>query len=378
MKVALMGTRGAPARYGGFETAVEEIGAGLAELGHQVTVYCRDRSVATSTYRGMHRVVVPALRKRSLETLSHSGFSTWHAIRHRPDVALVFNAANAPWVAVLRAAGIPVGLHIDGHDGRRAKWKGGAGERYYSVATRLGTRVATNVTVDSIAMKVEIDRRYCLDTTYIPYGAYGTSRSGREVESTLRGLDLTRGGYHLLVARFEPENQVLELVRGFIESNASLPLVVVGFAGYPGPYAAAIATEADRDPRVRLLGPVWEQPVLDALYSGAVSYLHGHSVGGTNPSLLRAMAHGTPVIGYDCMYNRETTGGAALWFDDPRRVATSVEYAEASPGALRVLADMSRRRVEEHYQWPDVVMQYDALIRRLAGTRMASASAHAA
>jgi glycosyltransferase involved in cell wall biosynthesis len=379
MKVALMGTRGVPARYGGFETAVEEIGAGLVELGHEVTVYCRDTTSSAPTHRGMKRVVLPALRRRSLETFSHSGLSTLHALRHRPDVALVFNAANAPWVAALRAGGIPVGLHVDGHDGRRAKWKG-AGQRYYSLATRLGIRIATVTTVDSVAIKSEMDALYGVDTTFIAYGASATTSSDDEIARALGELGLKPGGYHLLVARFEPENQVRELIDGYTASAARLPLVVVGFAGYPGPYATAVDVAAARDDRVRLLGAVWEQHRLDALYAGAASYLHGHSVGGTNPSLLRAMAHGTAVIAYDCPYNRETTGDAALWFDEPSRVGALLESVEARPDDAADVADRARKRVDDQYRWDDVVARYDDLIRRLAGraAKTPSAAAHAA
>jgi glycosyltransferase involved in cell wall biosynthesis len=366
MKVALIGTRGVPARYGGFETAVEEIGAGLVELGHDVIVYCRDRTFTDEHYRGMQRVVLPALHKRALETLSHAGASTLHALRHRPDAAVVYNAGNAPWVATLRAAGLPVALHIDGHDGKRAKWKG-AGQRYYALATPLGVRAANTVIVDSAAMKAETDSQFGVDSVQIAYGATHRDFSDRELSELLATLDLEPDGYHLIVARFEPENQVCEMVRGYLRSSARLPLVVVGFAGYPGPYSASIEDAAARDPRVRLLGAVWDQPLLDALFAGCASYLHGHSVGGTNPSLLRAMVHGAPVIGYDCVYNRETTDGAALWFTDADAIGMQVEQAEFQRPAMRELGKRGRMRAELHYRWSDVAVQYDALLRQLTG-----------
>lgn len=381
MNVALMGTRGVPAHYGGFETAVEEIGAGLVELGHDVWVYCRQQEAADDTYRGMHRVVLPAVRRRALETLSHTGLSALHALRHRPDVAVVYNAANAPWVAMLRAAGLPVALHLDGHDGKRAKWKG-AGQRYYQVATPLGLRAANAVIVDSAAMKAETDAQFGVDSVHIAYGAARRSFTDRELGPQLARLGLRPEGYHLIVARFEPENLVCEMIRGYQNSAARLPLVVVGFAAYPGPYAAAIERTAAQDQRVRLLGPVWDQPLLDALFTGAASYLHGHSVGGTNPSLLRAMAHGTPVIGYDCVYNRETTGGHALWFASPAQVGSIVEYAENNAAEMSELSSRSSHRAAQSYRWDDVVRQYDALLTRLTGNaverELPSSPTHAA
>src|SRR5687768_2669384 len=130
MKVAIMGTRGVPARYGGFETAAEEIGAGLVERGHDVVVYCR-RPAEPGDYRGMRRVLLPAVRHRALETLSHGLLSALHALVRRPDAVIFCNAANAPWVALLRLFRVPVALNVDGRDGKRAKWKG-LGERYYA------------------------------------------------------------------------------------------------------------------------------------------------------------------------------------------------------------------------------------------------------
>lgn len=360
MKIAMLGTRGVPARYGGFETAVEEIGAGLAERGHDVVVYSRGEG--PDSWRGMRRVQRSAIRQREMETLSHTGSSALHVLRERPDLAIVFNAANAPWVALLRAAGIPTVLHVDGHDGRRSKW-GPWGARYYAVALRLGIRVASAVVVDSRAVQGELERSFGVRTEFIPYGARTSALSLDEVERRLATRELRPGGYHLLVARFEPENQVLEVVRGYAAGPATLPLVVVGFAGYPGDYARAITEAAADDKRVHLLGAVWDQDDLDALYAGAASYVHGHSVGGTNPSLLRAMAQGTPVIAYDCVYNRETTGGDALWFSQPSQLGELVRAAEVDPPFH--IGERGREQVRSRYSWPAVVDRYEELVGAL-------------
>lgn len=359
MRVALIGTRGAPARYGGFETAVEEIGAGLSDHGHDVTVYCRTEPDAGSHYRGMRRVVLPALRKKALETLSHSGLSTLHAIWQRAQVAIVFNAANAPYLLLLRLFGIRTLLHIDGHDSRRQKWRG-LGERYYSFATRIGLRLADVVVVDSMAMQDELRQMYGVESAYIAYGAYTSVRSGPEVEQDLAKLGLTVDGYHLVVARFEPENHVLEILESYADSDGSLPVVVVGFSGFPADYDRRI--EALTDPRITRLGAVWDQHLLDVLYVGATSYVHGHSVGGTNPSLLRAMVNGAPVIAYECPYNRETTAGHALWFDNRHTTAgemmAKIERDEASGDR----AELARERVTTHYVWSDIVLAYESLL----------------
>lgn len=367
MKIAMMGTRGVPAHYGGFETAVEEIGSGLVGLGHEVVVYCRGQQDVGTSYKGMERVVLPALRRRSLETLSHTGACVAHALRHRPDVALVFNAANAPWVATLRAAGIPTALHIDGHDSRRAKWSG-VGKRYYTWATRWGSSVATEAVVDSAAIQHELEDLYDLRSTFI---AYGARHSGVDEDYSSRALaeqGLRSRGYHLVVARFEPENHVVEVLRGYTASAARLPLAVVGFAAYPGEYVAQIERLAAADPRIRLMGPVWDQDLLDTLYGGAASYLHGHSVGGTNPSLLRAMAQEAPVLAFECPYNRETTGGHGHFWSSSFDVRQLVEQVEEDPVPFVATVEPAYKRTAERYSWGDVVAQYDGFLHRLAGT----------
>ena len=141
----------------------------------------------------------------------------------------------------------------------------------------------------------------------------------------------------------------------------------IGFAGYPGDYARSVVEAAGRDHRVRLLGAVWDQQLLDALYAGARSYVHGHSVGGTNPSLLRAMAQSTPTIAYDCAYNRETTGGAALWFHGSDDVSDQLKVAEAEPDLVGRLGADAGRRARKHYRWSDVTDDYEDLVWSLTG-----------
>lgn len=364
MKVAMMGTRGVPAHYGGFETAVEEIGSGLAALGHEVVVYCRGQENAGAEYRGMQRVVLPAMKRKQLETLSHTGLAALHALRHRPDVALVFNAANAPWVAALRAAGIPTALHIDGHDSRRAKWSG-LGKRYYTQATRWGSKVASEVIVDSAAIKHELEDLYGLKSTFIAYGARHSAVDPARADELLIEQGLTRRGYHLAVSRFEPENHVVEILRGYNASSAELPLIVVGFAAYPGAYVAKIEALAAVDTRIRLMGAVWDQELLDTLYGGAMTYLHGHSVGGTNPSLLRAMAQQTPVIAFDCSYNRETTGEHGHFWGSSYSLHLLLEQVDRKPARFLATVEPAGKRITDHYRWSDVVGKYHQLVTAL-------------
>jgi glycosyltransferase involved in cell wall biosynthesis len=357
-----VGTRGVPARYGGFETAVEEVGRRLAERGHDVVVYCRTvpgrTEVLPQDHLGMRLVHLPAARKRSLETLSHTTLSVAHLLAHRVDAAVVFNAANAPLLPALRMARIPVATHVDGLEWKRAKW-GGTGRRYYRAAESLAVRWSDALITDARGIADYYRSEFGTDTALITYGAplldVGSDR--------LAELELTERGYHLVVARFEPENHVHLIVEGFAASSARLPLVVVGSAPYADGYTARV--RALGDDRVRFLGGVFDQDLLDQLYANAATYLHGHSVGGTNPSLLRALGAGAPTIAFDVSFNREVLEETGTYFTGAADVAARVEAAEADPEGTVSRGCAARERAK-HYDWDEVADRYEELLRRLA------------
>lgn len=373
LRIAMVGTRGVPARYGGFETCIEEVGTRLAARGHQVTVYCRRTNVdgpALDDFQGMRLVHLPAMRKRSLETLSHTGLSVAHLARHRTDVALVFNCANAPWLPVIRSSGIPVATHVDGLEWKRAKW-GPLGKRYYKLAERLSVRWSDALIADAVGISNYYRETHSAATNLISYGAPVVEPGS----DGLAGVGLGPDAYHLLVARFEPENHVLEIVRGYAQSSARLPLVVVGSAPYSDEYTQRVHAEADS--RVRFLGGVWDQKLLDQLYANARSYLHGHSVGGTNPSLLRAIGAGAPTEAFDVVFNREVLGSAGRYFTAPDELARLVEDSETDPAAAVRRGQAALQRAGS-YDWDDVADRYEGLCRRLAGPGRAHRRRHAA
>lgn len=370
MRIAMIGTRGVPARYGGFETAVEEIGSRLAAAGHQVRVYCRGAQDRLAQYKGMELVHLPAVRAKTLETLSHTTVSVGHLLAHRTDVALVFNAANAPLLPAIRAARIPVATHVDGLEWKRAKWSG-AGQRYYLAAERLAVRWSDALIADALAIQDYYRERYGAASVMIPYGA--PIQEGPDT-ALLEGAGYEPGGYHLVVARFEPENHVAEIVAGYARSAARYPLVVVGSAPYAAEYTRRIERSAAGDPRIRLVGGVWDQALLDALYAGCASYLHGHSVGGTNPSLLRAMGAGAPVIAYDVAFNREVLGEAGLFFSGEDQLAKVLETVEQRRDEEIARGAAGRERARTAYTWEDVAARYERLCQDLPGLRRARRS----
>lgn len=367
MQIALVGTRGVPARYGGFETCVEQVGLRLVKAGHDVVVYCRsdEQSARPTEHEGMRLVHLPAVRKKSLETLSHSGLSTLHAMRHRPDVAVVFNAANAVFLPMFRARGIPVATHVDGLEWKRTKWQG-AGRRYYRMAESLAVRWSDALIADAEGIADYYQLEFGADTELI---AYGAPIVGDDRPELLAELGLRPRGYHLVVARFEPENHVDVIVDGYRRSNAKLPLVVVGSAPYADEYTAHVHGLADE--RVRFLGGVWDQDLLDQLYANSMTYLHGHSVGGTNPSLLRALGAGAATAAFDVNFNREVLRGTGRYFTDADDVAREIELAEREPERTRQRGAAARASAYR-YDWDDVAQRYEALCERLVAERAAS------
>ena len=359
-RVALLGTRGIPAQHGGFETAVEHIGPGLAARGFDVTVYCRNPGQTMTEYRGTRLVNLPALRMKTAETLSHTALSAGHALFRDFDVAIVFNSGNAPFVTPLRLRGLPVAVHIDGLEAQRAKWEG-FGARYYAWAEKSSVKHADAIIADARAIGDYVRATYGRDSVYLPYGAPLVDPPAPRVAE----VGLAPDGYHLSVARFEPENHVLEIVRGYRRSAARMPLVVVGSASYSHDYAEAVEQAAAGDERIHLIGSVWDQQLLDQLYVGSRSVLHGHSVGGTNPSLLRAMGATARVTAYDCVFNREVTAGNALWFTDESGVAAAVERDEVAPDDRGVAL---RERAQTAYRWDDVLDGYAQLCEELVRT----------
>lgn len=353
MRLAMIGTRGVPAKYGGFETAVEELGQRLVARGHEVVVFCREPGA--EEHLGMRRVVLPALRRRSLETLSHAALSVLHPTLVGVDAAIVFNAANSILLPVLRARGIPVATHVDGLEWLRPKW-GQVGSRYYRLAERLAVRWSDELIADAGGIADYYRKEFDARTRLLCYGAPALEAV---TSDRLDDLGLTSRGYHLVVARFEPENHVKEIVEGYVASSASRPLVVVGSAPYSNHYTAAIKGAADE--RVRLLGGVWDQELLDQLYGNALTYLHGHSVGGTNPSLLRAAGAAAPVIAFDVAFNQEVCGRHADYFATPEDLPSMILASESDPRRALSRGAALRSVAIDRYCWERVADGYEQM-----------------
>ena len=367
LRVAIIGDRGIPARYSGFSTLVEEISARMvAEHGMDVTVYCRSQYFAERPpdFRGVRLVYLAAPGGKSLESLWHSARAILHAALRPFDIAVVLDPGNSPLTLPLLVRRMPFVIHTDGLGWQRRKWSP-LQQRYYRWSEWVSARLATHLVCDSPAMQRYYLEEYGTASAYIPYGG---EAGGPPDEAAPARYGLEPGRYYLVVARLEPENNVDLIIREYKSSDARLPLVYVGGARYESEYSRAIFAQAD--PRVKCLGPVYEAALLNGLYRHCRAYIHGHEVGGTNPSLLRAMAAGAACVPIDVVFHREVLGSHGLFFSrDPGSLAGIIATLEADQSLTARLGREARARAEGCYRWDAVAAGYAEFLARIVEAR---------
>ena len=363
--VAILGTRGYPSYYGGFETLLRNLVPYLAHEGWRVDVYNRRDTARLAPHElppFVRQIATPCLETKALSTLTHGGTSAAHAAVSRPDVALIMNVANGYWLPVLRAAGVPTVVNVDGIEWERAKW-GRAAKSIFHAGASLTARFADDLVVDSIAIGRRWEADFGRTGAFIPYG-------GRTDFARAAPPGLVPRQYALCVARFVPENSVTEFISAAEMVARSHDVVIVGSSGYGGALDDAVADLESRLPRVQWMGHVRDDDALFALWHHAGAYFHGHSVGGTNPALVQAMACGAPIVARDTIFNREVLGEAALFTPpDPGQIANAVLTILEDPALQARLSDQARERQQAHYTWDDVCVRYAGLLESVADRR---------
>jgi glycosyltransferase involved in cell wall biosynthesis len=357
MKIALLGTRGIPANYGGFETFAEELSRRLVQRGHSVTVYGRNRH-PSSTYLGVRLQYLPTIRHKYFDTLAHTFLSTLHLLIHRHDVALYCNAANAIFTWMPRMARIPVALNVDGLERKRKKWNALA-RAWYHASEWLSTWMPNAIVSDAEKIRFYYRQSYGAESTFIPYGA----ETGK-VKSTeaLRRLGLEPGEYFLYVSRMEPENNALLVRQAFEQTTTSKKLALIGDAPYADEYIARVRDT--KDPRVVIPGAIYGDGYKE-LQSHCFAYIHATEVGGTHPALIESMGRGALTLYLDTPENREVAGDVAIPFrqqDLTQKLNFVLTCSEEDRFALRAAAE---ERVQQRYSWDYVTEAYEHLLSRL-------------
>ena len=359
--IAIIGTRGYPSYYGGFETAVRKIAPHLVSVGWDVTVYGRQGTTRPDDQDADARVatrVTRGLETRNLSTLSYGFTSSLDAAARHPDVALVFNVANGYYLPALKARGIPTLVNVDGIEWERAKWSR-LGKRVFRTGAQFAARWASDLVFDARAIESYWYETFGARGTFIPYG--GDIPAALPIPN-----GHTHRGYVLVVARFVPENSVPEFFHAVPAIAARHPVVIVGNTGYGGALDDAARELAAANPSVSWLGHVSNDALLLALWQHAGVYFHGHSVGGTNPALVQAMAAGAPVLARDTIYNREVLGQTGHFVAaEPEAISRTTLEMMDSGTALDESSRANFERAKEHYSWTRVCNDYERALHEL-------------
>jgi len=365
MRIAIIGSRGFPYVYSGYETLVSELSQGLVARGHEVLVYCRSSLFPEQppVVKGVRCVYVPSLESKTLGTLTHGVLATLDVVKRDVDAVLYVNSANGPFGAITRLFRTRTAINVDGLEWLRPKWRG-LGGKYFYWSSWLSTKLFDAVVTDADAMADVYRKEFGAASTVI---AYGANLAESQAPERLNEFGLTPGDYYLIVGRLIPDNNADVIIRGFEKSGTKRQLVVVGDVPYRDEYADRV--KSTKDPRVRFVGYVKDQALLRELYCNSYAYFHGHEFGGTNPALLKALGFGCAVLALDTPFSREVLSGerhGRYFPKSPEGVASALAWAEANPDRLLEMRGVSRRRIEEAYTWKMIVDRYEALFTRLA------------
>ena len=356
MRIGILGSDGLPARYGGFETFVEQVSPHLVDLGHQVLV------IGSSIGRPqISPAVIPAgvevlnlpLSANGVASIAFDSLSMLLAAR-KVDAILMLGVSAGTLLPLLRIAGggQRLVLNVDGLESRRNKWHGAA-RAYLRVAERVAMRNADDIISDNDAIAGIVSQQYGRQSTVIGYGNDHVHQPDRgAAEAAVYSIGLEPQRYLLTVARIEPENSIREMIEARLAANTDLPYVIVGNVGATD-YGRELLAHYERDRRVRFLGPIYDAAMLGSLRSCASLYLHGHQVGGTNPSLVEVLPYRIPLAAFDCAFNRSTLAGECAYFDTSAALRDLIEVGDsgqfAPSEALATDGRFSWRTIAEAY-----------------------------
>jgi glycosyltransferase involved in cell wall biosynthesis len=360
-RIAILGTRGIPAVYGGFETFAQELSTRLAARGRDVTVYCESPdSERLSTYQGVNLIHIPAPRMGPLTTIVFDVRCLWHA-RKAYDVVYMLGYGAGLFCFIPRLWGSTVWINMDGIEWARSKW-GPAARAWFKFMELASVRVPDRVIADAEGIREHLRSRHrtMRPCSVIPYGAPVMEKAPDP--ELLRPWGLVPDAYHLIVCRLEPENMIREVVQGFSQANSRYPLIIIGDNTSGTKYVNHLNTlQSDR---IRFIGTVYDAAKLQSLRFHARSYIHGHRVGGTNPSLLEAMGCGNIVVAHDNTFNREVAGDAALYFRSAEDVSNIVQRVETlSAPEQQEMKTAAVDRVRKFYDWEEITDRYERLLR---------------
>jgi glycosyltransferase involved in cell wall biosynthesis len=354
----------------GFETAFSEIAPRLAARGHRVTIYGRsgahspERRVATDS--GVELRYMPSPGGKNFSAVTATALAVAHALATQSfDVWFFVNVGMGHHSTLAGLAGRPIVMNVDGLDWQRGKW-GPAARAYFQSAARAAVRRCTTLITDAEAMRAHYRETFGRDSEMI---AYGASIETSEHPDRIATHAVRPREYYLIVSRLIPENTLEALLEGFHHSRSRRTLIVAGGATYHDAFHRRLGDIAARDDRIRLVGHVSDQATLKELWCNCYAYLHGHSVGGTNPSLLRAMGCGAAVAARDTVFNREVLDGSGrLFTPDADAIAALIDELDDDAAGVARLRLAGPERIRSRYTWDGVVDSYERVFKEAAAT----------
>ncbi|MDO6439632.1 DUF1972 domain-containing protein [Cyclobacterium sp. 1_MG-2023] len=364
LHVAIVGTRGYPYVYGGYETFVKEMGERLVQRGIEVTIYCHAPLFEKQPKKvnGINLVYIPCVETKSLSQLTNSLLSMLHVCFSKVDVVFVVNSANGPFGILTKLFGKPSTINVDGLEWLRPKWKG-LGARYYLFASRLATKLYDQLITDSDEMEKIYLEKFNAPSKMIAYGANPRLSSD---SSLIEEWGLQKESYFLIVGRLIPDNNADLIVEGFVKSKSKRKLVIVGDVPYHDKFAQMMKKIDDK--RLVFTGYVRDQEQLAALYHNCFAYYHGHEYGGTNPAMLKALGYGCAILALDTRFNQEMLQqGKYGWYFEKNAASVKeiTERAENLPEEVENLRKHSREGLTDKYNWEVVTDEYEALFKSL-------------
>lgn len=365
MKIAILGTRGIPANYGGFETFAEQLGTRMAARGHEITVYGRRHYSTTvrRSYNGVNLVILPTIRHKYFDTVIHTLLSALHAMVQGYDVILICNAANSIFAILPRLFGTPTLVNVDGLERKRKKWNW-LGRTYYLLSEWLSTFMPTRIVTDALVIQDYYATRYGKESAMIAYGAEVARRAAPE---KLERFGLMPNHYVLYVSRLEPENNAHLVIDAYERVKTDMPLVIVGGAPYAAEYIAQL--KSTRDPRVKFTGFVFGEDYR-ALQQNAYCYVHATEVGGTHPALIEAMGAGNCALTLDTPENVEVMGDAGIIYKSVDDLVVQLQRIVDSPEKIGEYRRRAMSRVMQYYNWEHITDQYEELLAEMAGLEL--------
>ena len=366
INISIIGTRGYPYVYSGYETFVKQLSERLVLKECNVTVYCHKGlfEIRPKEIKGIKLVYIPTIETKILSQPIHSFISIIYACFSNTDVILVVNSANGPFGLLTKLFRIPTAINVDGLEWLRPKWKG-LGSIYFKWASKMATLFYDQIINDSEEMRKVYLNLFKRDSKVI---AYGSNIRKSESPDLINRWNIKQREYYLVIGRLIPDNNADLIINGFLKSNSKKKLVIVGDVPYKDSYASNLKNI--KDERLIFTGYVKDQDLLAELYHNCYVYIHGHEFGGTNPTMIKAMAYGCAILALNTVFNHEMLqkGKFGLFFKKELiSVANQINYCEKEKLIIDKLRQNSINGITKKYNWDFVTSQYLEVFKYLVG-----------